>query len=131
MPQLTDLNRPYWTGGAEGRWCMQRCVDCERLIHPPALRCPHDHGDVEYVTLSGRGRVETWTINEHPFFPGFTPPYIVAFVNPVEDERARVLTNLVDVGVGDVVPGLPVRVRFEHHHADGEDVFVPVFEPEL
>ncbi|OBI03646.1 DNA-binding protein [Mycolicibacter heraklionensis] len=131
VPELTGLNRPYWTAGADGVWHLQQCVDCRRLIHPPALRCPHDHGATEYVALSGRGLVESWTVNEHPFLPGFTPPYIVAFVNPVEDQRVRVLTNLVNVDAGDVVAGLPVRVLFEHHHADDDDVYIPVFEPEL
>lgn len=131
LPQLTELNRPYWTAGADGTWRLQRCVDCERLVHPPALRCQHDHGVLEYVALSGRGRVETWTVNEHPFFPGFSPPYLVAFVNPVEDSRVRVLTNLVNVGSVDVTAGLPVRVTFERHRDGDDEVFIPLFEPDL
>ncbi|MCV7257221.1 Zn-ribbon domain-containing OB-fold protein [Mycobacterium shimoidei] len=131
VPVLTELNRPYWTGGADGTWRLQRCLDCERLVHPPALRCPHDHGVLEYVALSGRGRVETWTVNEHPFFPGFAPPYLVAFVNPVEDSRVRVLTNVVNVRPEDVTVGMPVRVIFERHTDGGDEVFIPLFEPDL
>lgn len=133
LPQLTDLNRPYWTAGADSQWRMQRCTDCDRLFHPPALRCPYDHGTPEYVALSGRGRVEAWTVNRHPFFPGFTPPYVIAFVNPVEDDRVRVLTDLVNVDPDDVSTGMPVRVVFERH-TDGHDedeVFIPLFEPDL
>jgi uncharacterized OB-fold protein len=130
VPLLTDLNRPYWTGGANGEWRLQRCTDCERLVHPPALRCPHDHGVPEYVALSGRGLVETWTVNQHQFFPGFTPPYVIAFVTPVEDDRVRVLTNLVNVEPDDVTAGMPVRVTFQRY-VDGEDeVFIPLFEPD-
>lgn len=131
LPVLTDLNRPYWTAGAEGQWRVQQCTDCERLIHPPALRCPYDHGIPEYVVLSGSGRVETWTVNQHPFFPGFTPPYIIAFITPIEDDRVRVLTNLVNVEADDVTAGMPVRVMFQRY-VDGEDeVFIPLFEPDL
>ena len=43
LPALTDLNRTYWTSGAAGAWRLQRCPACERLIHPPALRCQYDH----------------------------------------------------------------------------------------
>ena len=133
LPLLTELNRPYWTAGADGQWRLQRCTDCSRLFHPPALRCPYDHGMPEYVALSGLGRVETWTINRHPFFPGFTPPYVIAFVNPVEDDRVRVLADLVNVDPDDVNAGMPVRVVFQHHDGDdGEDeVFIPRFEPDL
>lgn len=130
LPLLKDLNRPYWTAGADGEWRLQRCTDCGRLVHPPALRCPHDHGVPEYVVLSGRGLVETWTVNQHQFFPGFAPPYVIAFVTPVEDDRIRVLTNLVNVEPDDVTVGMPVRVTFQRY-VDGEDeVFIPLFEPD-
>ncbi|OBB47438.1 MULTISPECIES: OB-fold domain-containing protein [unclassified Mycobacterium] len=131
IPLLSEVNRPYWTSGADGRFRLQRCSSCERLVHPPAVRCPHDHGELGYVALSGRGRVETWTVNQHPFFPSFPPPYIIAFVTPVEDERVRVLTNLVNVEPDDVTAGLPVRVTFDPRSDGDDDVFVPLFEPDL
>jgi uncharacterized protein len=128
LPQLTDLNRPFWTSGADGVLRLQRCTLCERLVHPPALHCPHDHGVTEYVAVSGRGQVESWTVNHHPWFPGFDPPYIIAFVNPVEDSRVRLLTNLVNVDPDDVTMSMPVRVTFE---PGGDDnIYLPVFEPE-
>jgi uncharacterized OB-fold protein len=69
-------------------------------------------------------------VNQHPFFPGFTPPYVVAFVTPVEDDRVRVLTNLVNVDPNDVTAGLPVRVTFERHTDGDDEVFLPFFEQE-
>ncbi len=131
IPLLTELTRPYWTAGAHGEWRLQRCIDCDRLFHPPALRCPYDHGVPKYVALSGRGRVETWTVNQHPFFSGFAPPYVIAFVTPVEDDRVRVLTNLVNVQPDGVISGMPVRVRFERCLDGDDEVFVPLFEPDL
>lgn len=131
VPHLTELTGPFWTSGADGVLRMQRCGKCARLIHPPALRCPYDHGTPEYVELSGKARVESWTVNHHPWFPGFTPPYLVAFVNPVEDERVRLLTNLVNVDPADVTASMPVRVVFEHVADSGDAVHVPLFEPDL
>lgn len=131
LPLLTELNRPYWTSGADGRWRLQRCTGCNRLLHPPALRCPHDHGVLEYALLSGRGLVESWTVNRHPFFPAFDPPYVIAFVNPVEDQRVRVLTNMVNVDPEQISAGMPVRVLFERHDDDEGQVFMPIFEPDL
>lgn len=111
---------------------MQRCARCQKLCQPPGLRCPRDHEIVEYVTLSGRARVESWTVNRHQFFPGFVPPYLIAFVNPIEDESARLLTNLVNVDPEDVTAGMPVRVVFDRRDADdgADEVFVPLFEPD-
>lgn len=128
LPALTEANRPYWTSGGDGRWRLQKCTRCERLFHPPALRCPYDRGIPEYVALSGKALVESWTVNRHPFFPGFLPPpYVIAFVNPIEDDRVRVLTNLVGIAPEDVFAGLTVRVGFERHDDDGDALYVPVF----
>lgn len=131
LPALTADNRPYWTSGAEGLWRLQRCPECERLIHPPTLRCQYDHAVPVWEALSGRGTVESWTVNHHPFFPGIPTPYVIAFVNPVEDPRTRVLTNLVDVDPERIHVGMPVRVTFESC-SDGEDddVYLPMFAPE-
>ena len=130
VPLLTELNRPYWTSGADGVWRLQGCTSCHRLVHPPALRCPYDHGVLEHISLSGRGRVESWTVNRHQFFPGFALPYVVAFVNPVEDDRVRVLTSLVRVKPEEVTAAMPVRVAFERYVDGDDEVFIPVFEPE-
>lgn len=131
LPAVTAINRPYWTSGAEGVWRLQRCPACERLIHPPTLRCQFDHAVPEWVAMSGRGTVESWTVNHHPFFPGIPTPYVIAFVNPVEDGHVRVLTNLVDVEPDSVFCGMPVRVRFDvGTDGDGEDAYIPLFAPE-
>jgi uncharacterized protein len=130
LPQLTELNRPFWTAGADGVLRLQRCTSCERLFHPPAVRCPHDHGVPEYVALSGRGRVESWTVNQHLWFPGFTPPYIIAFVNPIEDDRVRLLTNLVNIDPHEVTMSMPVRVTFQRAGLGDDEVYIPLFEPE-
>jgi uncharacterized OB-fold protein len=84
----------------------------------------------DYVALSGLGLVETWTVNQHQFFPGFTPPYVIAFVTPVEDDRVRVLTNLVNVEPDDVTAGMPVRVTFQRYVNGEDEVFIPLFEPD-
>lgn len=137
LPALTATNRVYWTSGADGVWRLQRCPECARLIHPPSLRCQFDQATPVWEPLSGRGTVESWTVNTHPFFPGIPTPYVIAFVNPVEDARARVLTNLVDVDVDDIHVGMPVRVAFERC-SDGDDadddeaddvVYLPLFTP--
>lgn len=133
-PELRDITRPFWTGGKEGELTMQRCGSCARLVHPPALVCPHDRSpDLAWESLAGTGRVESWTLNRHTWFPGFAAPYLIALVALDEDPRTRVLTNLIDVDPADVSVGMPVEVVFERVRAPdgaGEDVWVPLFRPE-
>lgn len=131
LPQLTELNRAFWTAGVDGQLHIQRCSECERLVHPPALLCPDDHSDrLAAVPVSGRGVVETWTENRHSWFPGLPAPYLVAYVVLEEDPRTRILTNLVNVDRDRVRSGMPVRVTFERHVVDDEELHVPLFEPD-
>jgi len=127
LPPLTDLNRPFWTGGANGELLILRCGTCRRWVHPPVSPCPHC-GAVRPApeAVSGKGRVFTYTVNWHPFNPGVPVPIVIAIVELAEQEGLRFTTNLVGCEPGEVTIGLPVEVRFEPH---GE-VWVPVFVPD-
>jgi uncharacterized OB-fold protein len=74
---------------------------------------------------SGRGKVAAYTLNYHPWLPGFPPPYIIAIVELDESPDVRFTTNIIDCDIEDVAVGLPVEVVFEHH----EDVWLPLFRP--
>lgn len=125
LPSLDELNRPFWTGGREGQLLIQRCGSCGRWVHPPRSGTHDCGGALEPAPVSGRGRVWTYTVNEHAWNPAVPVPYVVALVELDEQEGLRVVTNIVNCDPGDVQVGLPVRVLFEDH---GE-VFVPLFEP--
>ncbi len=126
LPQLTDTNRSFWTGGAEGQLLVSRCGSCERWILPPLDECPACGGRTTSQPVSGRGRVFTWTVNYQKFHPGVDPPNLIAIVVLDEQADLRVATNLVDVEVDQVRADLPVRVEFEEHGP----IFYPVFVPE-
>ncbi len=75
--------------------------------------------------MSGRATVVGFTVNQHPWLPGFDPPYVVANVALAEDPTVRLTTNIVGCEPDAVAIGQVVRVRFEQH----EDVWLPLFEP--
>ena len=127
LPQLTPENEFFWTAGAEGKLRMLRCPGCATWVHPPSPVCPDCLGTgLEAGELSGRGRVLTYTVNHHPWIPGFDPPYVVAIVELEEQEGLRLTTNIVGCEPEDVSIDMPVRVRFEEAK-DG--IFLPLFEP--
>jgi uncharacterized OB-fold protein len=126
-PLITDLNRHFWTGGAEGALRFLRCVDCGHYLHPPSPVCRRCLSQkIEIAAVSGRGHVVTYTINHQPWRPGVAVPYVVALVELVEQRGLRLTTNLVGCSSEDIEMSMPVRVEFER---TGE-VFVPVFRPE-
>jgi acetyl-CoA acetyltransferase/uncharacterized OB-fold protein len=125
LPQLTPFNEWFWTSGEDGKLRIQRCDDCKQLVHPPAPICPscrsRAHAPVE---VSGRATVVGFTINQHPWLPGFDPPYVIANVALAEDPTVHLTTNVVGCEPDEVRIGSEVTVTFEQH----EDVWLPLFE---
>jgi uncharacterized protein len=125
-PLVTDVNRHFWTGGADGELRFTRCDDCGLYLHPPAWtcrRCRSRH--VSVAAVSGRGTLLSFTVNHQAWLPELTQPYNVALVELEEQEGLRLVTNVVGCPLEALEIGMPVQVRFE----EAEDVFVPVFAP--
>ena len=125
LPQLTPFNEWFWTSGADGRLRIQGCEDCGQLVHPPVPICPScrsaNHAPRE---VSGTAHVVGLTVNQHPWLPGFDPPYVIANVALVEDRSVHLTTNLVGAEPDEFRLGQEVQVTFEQH----EDVWLPLFE---
>jgi acetyl-CoA acetyltransferase/uncharacterized OB-fold protein len=126
LPELTPANEWFWTSGADGHLRVQGCAECSTLVHPPVPICPACRSrSWQPTVVSGRATVIGFTVNSHPWLPGFDPPYVVANVALVEDVNVRLTTNIVGCDPPEVHIGQEVEVRFEQH----EDVWIPVFEP--
>jgi uncharacterized OB-fold protein len=126
LPRVTDLNRHFWTGGAEGRLQFLRCRPCGTYVHPPAPVCPACLSrEVAPGAVSGRATVVTYTLNHQPWVPAPDHPYAIAIVEIAEQPGLRLMTNVVNCPAESVRIGMPVRVVFEQH----EDVWIPLFEP--
>ena len=126
LPRVTDANRHFWTGGAEGELRLLRCRACRSWVHPPAPVCPECLSrEVAPEAVSGRARVATFTLNHQPWVPAPDHPYAIAIVELDEQPGLRLMTNIVNCPPEEVRIGMPVRVVFERH----EDVYVPLFEP--
>jgi uncharacterized OB-fold protein len=126
LPGLDKDNRPFWTGGAEGKLLICRCGDCGHYIHPPRPKCGAcGSRDVAPTAVSGRARVKAFTVNYQPWVPRVPVPYVFAAVELEEQTELYVLTNIVGCDPEEVYAGMPVEVVFEAQ----EDVHVPLFQP--
>lgn len=126
LPELTDANRDFWTGGSTGNLLVPRCQGCGHRTLPPVDTCPACGGPLRSEPVSGRATLLTWTVSAHQFHPDIPPPHVIAIVTLVEQEDLRLATNLVDGPEEDLRSGLPLEVRFEHHG----QIYYPVFTPE-
>ena len=123
LPRLDDENTFFWTSGADAVLRILRCNNCHYYIHPPGPICPRCLSrDVAPQTVSGRGRVETFTINYQQWIPG-SEPYVIAWVSIDEQPSVRLSANLIDVEPEELAVGMEVEVTFKHV----EDVYLPLF----
>jgi uncharacterized protein len=134
LPQLTDRNRHFWTGGSRGELVFLACEDCGYLIHPPQPVCPQCHSKrLGTRVVAGTTTLATYSINHQAWMPGPELPYVVAIVEIDEQPSVRLTTNLVNCAHHRIEVGMPVRVVFEHHSdPDGnpdDDIYIPLFEP--
>lgn len=120
---------PYWDGLRHHELRILRCDGCRTFVHPPQASCPNCLSlALTPEAVSGRGTVYSFTVVNREFAPGITPPYVAALVDLVEQDRLRLVTSLVNVTIGEVGIGMPVRVLF--FDLDREDVTLAFFEPE-
>lgn len=125
-PSTSPDTQFFWDGVKERRLLIQRCRGCGRLRHPPRPMCPHCNSLAwDTVESSGRGEVYSFVMPQHPRYPWFEYPYIVALVQL--DEGTRIVSNLHDVRPEDVTIGMRVEVCYEE--LDG-GLVLPLFRPE-
>jgi uncharacterized OB-fold protein len=111
----------FWESAKDGELVAHECINCRVLQHPPAPMCP-TCGSVEFSIqkLSGEGTIYSWIVSKHPGKVD-DPGRVVAVVEL--KEGIRIVSNIVDVEVGEVDNGLPVSLVFNVF----DDVVLPQF----
>jgi uncharacterized OB-fold protein len=125
IPKLDALNRPFWTGGAEGKLYICKCGDCGEFTHPPLPLCRHCQSEnVAPHAVAGTGVVDTLTVNYQPWAKGLEVPLVIARVRLDDAPGVFLTTNIVNCGVDEVNFDDKVRVTFEQQ----DDIYYPLFE---
>jgi uncharacterized OB-fold protein len=127
LPTPDAETQPFWDAAREARLLIKRCRACGRPHFYPRPFCPHCWSDdVEWEEASGRATLYTFSIVRRNDLPPFNErvPYVAAVVDL--DEGVRMLSNVVDCDLDDVVIGMPLAVAFR---AETDEISVPVFRP--
>jgi uncharacterized OB-fold protein len=112
VPVTTVETKPFWDGTRQHDLCLPQCVQCGYLHYPPQPRCRRCSAqDMTWTTLSGRGRLWSWTIVHLPSLPGVEPPFAICEVE-LEEQDGLMFVALADVAEHDLATGLQVEVRF-------------------
>lgn len=113
VPRPTAGTRPFWTWLAQGELRLPRCPECGRMQYPPLPRCPAClRADLDWIRLSGRGRLAAWAVARTDLNRWRPPPYIVAEVE-LEEQPGLIIAALLDAPADSPLhPGQPVECSF-------------------
>ena len=104
----------FWQGCKRHELVIQRCEDCGTYRHPPIPVCPACQSwNRHWHKVSGRGRVEAFTIVARALFPGMPVPYNVVRVELEEQKGLLILGNLIDCHPDEISIDMPVKATFE------------------
>ena len=129
IPVPDALTQPYWDGCKRRVLLVQRCQTCGRMRHRPAAGCHWCGGQgVDWVEVSGRGKIYTYTVVHRAFHPGFADdlPYIVALVETEEDPSVRFHTRIVECDPSEMFVGMDVDVVFREER---DEIILPYWRP--
>ncbi len=117
LPVPTEFTERFWQAAKENRLEVQRCVACGEMIFYPRYLCPHCLStNLEWVQVSGKGRVYSYTVNHAPQNPAFRDdaPFVIAIVRL--DEGPQIFTNIVNIpgGIENCRVDMRVEAVFEH-----------------
>jgi uncharacterized protein len=113
-PLNPELTRPFWEAAKRHELVMPRCKTCDQLFFYPRSECPRCLGsDLEWVPVSGRGRLHSFTTINQPANAAFRDdvPYVYAVVQLLEGPR--MISNLVECDVESVSVDMPVEAVFD------------------
>jgi uncharacterized OB-fold protein len=114
-PLPDPLTQFFWDAAAAGKLMIQQCSECGQHIHPPRPVCRKCLStDLAPVEVSGRATLYAWTVAEQAFHPYFADklPYVYATVE-LEEQRTKLITNIVGCPIDELRADMPVEVVFE------------------
>jgi uncharacterized protein len=124
LPVLDDVNRFFWTSGADGKLRFMRCNICGFYLHPPQPICRKCLSrDITPHVVSGRAKLMSFTVNHQPWLPDMVVPFVIGLVELAEQKGLRLTTNIVDCNPDDIRIGMDVEVCFQKY----DDIYLPLF----
>ena len=113
-PISVELTRPFWEAAKRHELMMPRCTKCDHFHFYPREECPRCFSrEIEWATVSGRGRLHSYTIVHQAANRVFQDdtPHVYAMVQL--DEGPRMISNVVDCELDDLRVDMPLLAVFD------------------
>jgi uncharacterized OB-fold protein len=105
---------PFWAAAKRHELQIQCCGSCGAHIFYPREVCPEClSSDLQWIKVSGKGTVYSYTIAQAPTHPAFAEevPYVIAIVELAEGPHLT--TNITGCKPDEVRVGMPVVATFD------------------
>lgn len=101
LPMPDAQSAGYWEAAARHELAIARCGRCGTFAHPPGAvccACGSIDPNFEWMTMSGKGRVRSWTVVRQALLPGFADliPFVTVDVELDEQADLRIIGRLLD-----------------------------------
>ena len=127
LPVINSVDREYWEAAARGELRLQKCMACGVLQFFPRAVCTACLGsELEWVPVSGRGKVHTFSLCRVPRNRAFMDEVPICVAEVELEEGVRMVTRIVGENRDQVTLGAPVTVTFME--TEDPDIKLPVFE---
>jgi len=114
LPRPTAASLPFWEAAKRHELQIQSCGSCGAHIFYPREVCPEClSSDLQWLKVSGKGTVYSYTIAQAPTHPAFVEdvPYVIAIVELAEGPHLT--TNITGCQPDEVRVGMPVVTTFD------------------
>lgn len=130
LPDISELNRPFWDGLRQHEFRVPRCSDCgdyNWIPYPACRSCQSEHQ--EWTPVSGDAVVWSFSVvHRGPGAFNDEVPYVVVLAKLAEEPRSMIVTgNLIGVEPGEVTIGMPLTIVYEE--VPEEDITLYRFAP--
>ena len=125
QPAMNQDTEFFWEGAQQKELRIQQCNSCQRLQHPPGVRCPAcGSSDLGWIVAAGQGTLYSHCQVHYPPLPAFGKPPIVGLVELAEG--VRLVSNITDCAYSQVKVGMDLQVWFQQ---DPQGFALPLFRP--
>ena len=126
LPLITAVDKPFWDASKKHELLAYRCQNCGTFysLIVDCVQC--SASKMEWVKVSGKGKVFTYTIYHHVYNPSWKDdiPYNAVWVQL--DEGPIMMSNIVGAKNEEIYVGMPVEVVYDDIT---EEVTLPKFKP--
>ncbi|MCB2046828.1 MAG: OB-fold domain-containing protein [Novosphingobium sp.] len=101
LPVPDAVSAPFWQAAACHELTMAQCGNCSTFSYPPdpvCLACGSFEPGWQFVPVSGKGRILSWTVVRQALIPGVADllPYVTVDVELDEQPGLRMVARLLD-----------------------------------